>query len=125
MINRVGFTTGVHSPPGSKRNAPNAVQPGGFASVLAKETDRQESLKISSHARKRLDSSQVELSQSDVQRIESAVRKASDKGSNQSLIMLDNLALVVSVKNQVVVTAIDDARRRDGIFTNIDSVVIA
>ena len=39
--------------------------------------------------------------------------------------MLDDLALVVSVKNRVVITAVDDARRNDGVFTNIDSVVIA
>ncbi|MHB0912663.1 MAG: TIGR02530 family flagellar biosynthesis protein [Armatimonadota bacterium] len=124
MVNKLGSTTGVGRSSGVGAS-PRPSQGGGFASVLARETDRQEGLKISSHAQKRLDSSRVEFSQSDIQRIDGAVRKASEKGSNQSLIMLDDLALVVSVKNRVVVTAVDEARRREGIFTNIDSVVIA
>ncbi|MGB9589094.1 MAG: TIGR02530 family flagellar biosynthesis protein [Armatimonadota bacterium] len=96
-----------------------------FSTVLAQETQRLDSLRISSHAQKRLASSRVELSASDIRRIDQAVERASAKGSNQSLVMLDNLALVVSVKNRVVITAIDEARTREGIFTNIDSVVIA
>lgn len=96
-----------------------------FSTVLARETQRLDSLRISSHAQKRLASSRVELSASDIRRIDQAVERASAKGSNQSLVMLDNLALVVSVKNRVVITAIDEARTREGIFTNIDSVVIA
>ncbi|MCL6518678.1 MAG: flagellar protein [Armatimonadetes bacterium] len=98
---------------------------GGFASALAKESERLEGLKISSHAQKRLNSSNVALSESDIRRIDGAVQRASEKGANQSLIMLDNLALIVSVKNRVVITAIDEARNKEGIFTNIDSVVIA
>ncbi len=116
------------------RHAPSqqAVQPrqpagkqGGFAAALARESERLESLRISAHAEKRLNSSNIRLSESDVKRIDGAVRRASEKGSNQSLIMLDDLALVVSVRNRVVITAVDDARTRDGVFTNIDSVVIA
>ncbi len=98
---------------------------GNFAAALARENERLESLKISSHAQKRLNSSNVALSESDIQRIDGAVQRASEKGANQSLIMLDNLALIVSVKNRVVITAIDEARNKEGIFTNIDSVVIA
>jgi len=39
--------------------------------------------------------------------------------------MLDKLALVVSVRNKTVITAMDEARMKEGVFTNIDSVVIA
>ena len=125
MVNKLDFTTEIRRSPDRAGPATKPSQQGGFAGILARETDRQESLKISSHARKRLDSSRVEFTESDIQRIDGAVLKASAKGSNQSLIMLDNLALVVSIKNKVVITAVDDVRIRDGIFTNIDSVVIA
>lgn len=37
---------------------------------------------------------------------------------------MNNLALVVSVKNHIVITAIDDRYMKDNVFTNIDSVVI-
>jgi flagellar operon protein len=108
-------------------SGPNGIGPakGNFAATLAEETRKQESLKVSSHAQKRLDSSQVTLTDSHLERIGGAMERATEKGANQSLIMLDNLALVVSVKNRVVITAVDNARMKDAVFTNIDSVVIA
>jgi len=36
----------------------------------------------------------------------------------------NNLALVVSVKNKTVITAMDGASIKDNIFTNIDSAVM-
>lgn len=126
MVNRTNFTIGVQRPPAElprPANVPSKKRD--FADALARESERQESLKISSHAQKRLNSSQVSLTESDMQRIDGAVSRATEKGANQSLIMLDNLALVVSVKNRVVITAVEEARQKEGIFTNIDSVVIA
>ena len=124
MLNRIDITTGVQRAPVRPNNSVSSKQ-GGFASALARETEKQNSLKISSHAQKRLDSSRISLTDTDMQRINGAVDRASSKGSNQSLVMLDDLALVVSVRNKVVITAVDDARTKEGIFTNIDSVVIA
>ena len=53
-----------------------------------------------------------------------AVSKAAAKGARESLILLDDLALVVSVKNRTVITAIAPDRIRENVFTNIDSAVI-
>jgi flagellar operon protein len=125
MVNRLNLTTSQiqrpQSPAGVQRTP---GKQGDFAAALARETQRQE-LTISQHAQKRLDSSQVKLTDQDMQRINGAVQKASAKGSNQSLVMLDDLALVVSIKNRVVITAVDEARTKEGVFTNIDSMVIA
>jgi flagellar operon protein len=126
MVNRVNVTTREiqrTDRPLGRTELPS--KQGDFAAALAKETERQESLTISQHAQKRLESSRVQLSAADMQRIDGAVRRASEKGSNQSLVMLDDLALVVSIRNKVVITAVDEARTKEGIFTNIDSVVIA
>jgi flagellar operon protein len=60
-----------------------------------------------------------------LERLEAAVERAEAKGSRDSLILLDELALVVSVRNRTVVTAMDEANRKEHVFTNIDSVVIA
>jgi len=49
----------------------------------------------------------------------------SEKGASKSLVLLDDLALVVSVRNRVVITALDEPNARSGVFTNIDSAVIA
>lgn len=124
MVNRTNIIGGVQNLPGRVAASGSSNSGGDFASALSKATEKED-LKISSHAQKRLDSSKVVLSDSDMQRIGGAVQKASDKGSKQSLVMLDDLALVISVKNRVVITAVDEARQQEGIFTNIDSVVIA
>jgi len=125
MLNRIDLITPIGRTAVNKPQAPTQAKQGSFAEHLARETERQESLKISSHAQKRLNSSRINLTEADMQRLDGAVQRAGEKGSNQSLIMLDNLAFVVSVKNKVVITAVDEARTKEGIFTNIDSVVIA
>ncbi len=126
MVNKADFIPGIwpvgNSNVGSTRGM---AKQGSFADTLARETERQQPLQISSHAQKRLDSSQVKLTDEHMQRLDGAVQRADQKGSNQSLIMLDNLALIVSVKNKVVITAVDEARQKEGVFTNIDTVVIA
>ena len=67
----------------------------------------------------------LDMDASRMERLERAVGQAAEKGSKDSLILLDELALVVSVQNRTVVTAVDEASRREHVFTNIDSVVIA
>ena len=56
--------------------------------------------------------------------LKDAVNKAEAKGAKESLILMDQLALVVSVKNRTVITAVDGASLKDNVFTNIDSAVI-
>ena len=51
------------------------------------------------------------------------LEKAENKGSKDSLIMVDNVAYVVSVENKTVITAIDDQNVKENVFTNIDSAV--
>ncbi len=51
--------------------------------------------------------------------------RISEKGADKSLVLMDNLALVVSAKNRVVITALDSTNAKDGVFTGIDSAVIA
>ena len=40
------------------------------------------------------------------------------------MILLKETALVVSVKNRTVITAVDEASAKENIFTNIDSAAI-
>jgi flagellar operon protein len=55
--------------------------------------------------------------------ISEAVLKAQTKGCKESLVVLDQVALVVSVENQTVITAVDARNLRENVFTNIDSAV--
>ena len=82
-------------------------------------------LKFSKHAQQRLDSRNIQLEPADLQRLQQAVDRAEQKGSQDSLVLLRDLAFVVSVRNRTVVTAIDGDKLKENVFTNIDSAVIA
>ena len=81
-------------------------------------------LKFSAHAQQRLAARNIQLTGEDLVKINSAVDRAASKGARDSLIMMDRLAFVVSVKNKTVVTAMDDTNMKEHVFTNIDSAVI-
>ena len=82
-------------------------------------------IKFSAHAQQRLQQRDITLGESDVAKIGQAVDRAQQKGGKESLILLDDMAFVVSVKNRVVITAVDQPSMKQNVFTNIDSVVIA
>ena len=81
-------------------------------------------VKFSQHAQERLNNRNIKLSANDLKKLDQAVEKISQKGARESLIMLNDVALVVSVKNKTVITAMDGESAKDNIFTNIDSAII-
>lgn len=93
-----------------------------FDKVLQREL---EALKFSKHAQERLASRNITLNEADLSRLQQAVSKAEEKGSQDSLILLRDTAFIVSVRNRTVVTAVDAAAAKENVFTNIDSAVIA
>jgi flagellar operon protein len=104
-----------------------AARPRGEASFqdalarAAAETD----VRFSAHAQERMESRQINLTEDDRHRLGDAVDRASKKGAHQSLVLLDDLALIVSVSNRTVITAMNNEDARERAFTNIDSAVIA
>lgn len=97
-----------------------------FQEVLEKtrHSGAIEILKFSKHATQRLDSRNIELTDNQINRLEEGMQKARDKGINDSLVILDDLAFIVNVPNNTVVTAINQNEAHDKIFTNIDGAVI-
>lgn len=81
-------------------------------------------LKFSKHAAQRLESRGISLSEEQNTRLQSGVEKASAKGINESLVLVDSLAFIVNVPNKTVVTAMDQTETQSNIFTNIDGAVI-
>lgn len=82
-------------------------------------------IQFSKHASKRLEQRGLEIDAGRMARLDRAMGQAEAKGAKDSLILLDELALVVSVQNRTVVTAMDEQSSKEHVFTNIDSVVIA
>jgi flagellar operon protein len=95
-----------------------------FAGALQSEVAKQGGVKMSAHAARRLADRNVEFSANDQARLEAAVDRIESKGADKSLVLMDDLALLVSARNRVVITALDSASAKDGVFTNIDSAVI-
>ncbi|MCL6645862.1 MAG: flagellar protein, partial [Dehalococcoidia bacterium] len=81
------------------------------------------SLTFSQHALTRLRERGISLNEAELNRLQSAVQKAADKGAKESLIMMDNVAYVVSIINRKVITAVDVVSMKENVFTNIDSAV--
>ena len=82
-----------------------------------------DSLKFSKHANERLATRNINLSAEQMERLENGTTKAREKGIRESLVMVDDLAFIVNVKNNTVITAVADTA--DSIFTNIDGAVIS
>ena len=81
-------------------------------------------LKFSKHAGERLEERNITLSIEQMKRLEEATVMADEKGIKESLMLMDNMAFIVNVKNSTVITAMDQTDNKDNIFTNIDGAVI-
>ena len=147
----VGGAGGVGStgPAGKASNAPNAPAGADFRDALGEALAKTpasdtrlgqvaaqmptgaariqpgSSLKFSNHSLERMHSRGITYSADQMKSIENAVSKAAAKGSKDTLVLTDNSALIVSVKNGTVVTVMDRAAMKENVFTNIDSTVMA
>jgi flagellar operon protein len=102
-----------------------------FASVLNKIQEAsdikgsEEPVKFSKHAMNRLSLRNIELTQDQMDRLNQGKAEAGEKGIKDSLILIDQLAFIVNVPNNTVVTAMDQTENKSNVFTNIDGAVIA
>lgn len=96
-----------------------------FDEVLRAKQDAMNPLRFSKHAANRLNDRNISLSADQSKRLADGVSKASEKGIQESLVLVDSLAFIVNVPNKTVVTAMDQTDTGDNIFTNIDGAVIA
>ena len=90
-----------------------------FEDVLASKSDN---LRFSKHANERLESRNITLTDNQMDRLNQGVSQARGKRINESLVMMDNLAFIVNIKNNTVVTALEQGE--SNVFTNIDGAVI-
>jgi flagellar operon protein len=60
-----------------------------------------------------------------MQRLQDGVDRAAGKGARDAVVLVDDTAFVVSVRNRTVITAVGTDQMKDHVFTNIDSAVIA
>lgn len=95
-----------------------------FSAHLQTALQTEGDLIVSKHAKQRLEQRGIHISAERWKQIEEKVKEAKAMGVKESLILLDNAALVVSAKNNTVITAMDRKETRTQIFTNIDGTII-
>ena len=95
-----------------------------FKQVLDKQIKKEECFTISSHAAQRLNSRNIDFDDADMKKINQGINMAEEKGAKQSLILYKDMALITSIKNRTVITALDKNQSETSIITNIDSVVM-
>ncbi len=96
-----------------------------FSSILHQTLDESREVKMSKHASMRLQARNINLDQDQVERLKSAVDKASTKGVKDTLVVMDEVAFVVNVRARTVITAVNQDELQDNVFTNIDGAVFA
>ena len=82
------------------------------------------SVKFSNHAIERMQTRGISYTPEDLAKLSEAVGRAAAKGSKDSLILMKDSALIVSVKNNTVVTVMDKNALKVNVFTNIDSTIV-
>ena len=101
---------------GCERLLADRLRPGGASAAAP--------LRWSSHAVDRLPHHRTTVTADMQQRLTGAVDDLAKKGGRESVVLVDDLAFVVSVANRTVITAVGADRMKDHIFTNIDSVAV-
>jgi flagellar operon protein len=105
---------GRPAPAAERKTAPSS-----FDAVL-----QNQFVKFSHHAEERLRQRDIEFKPEQLLKINTAIDKAASKGAKDSLMLINDTALIVNIKNRTVVTALDGASMKDNVFTHIDSAMI-
>ncbi len=95
-----------------------------FQEILESTSIRKNGVRFSKHAAQRLSNRNIELTDSQMERLQEGAVKASQKGIRESLVLVDQLAFIVNIPNHTVVTAMQQNETDEQVFTNIDGAVI-
>lgn len=96
----------------------------GFGQMLQDRIKEKEGLQFSRHAAERANQRGIEMSDSFLNDLQSAVEKARSKGAKDVVVISERGAFIVNVPNNMVVTTISENEMKENIFTNIDSAVL-
>ena len=94
-----------------------------FQRILNERLGQSRPLTFSKHALDRTGQRGIELTQTQLQKLDTALAKAGEKGLSDALVYMNDTAFIVNVPRKVVVTVVDNARSDAQVFTNIDGAV--
>ena len=105
-------------------NDVGGVKPQNMGQITPGLAKAPEGVKFSNHAIERMRTRGISYSPEDISKLSDAISRAAAKGSKDSLVLMNDSALIVSVKNNTVVTVMDKNALKENVFTNIDSTVV-
>ncbi|MGI6049956.1 MAG: TIGR02530 family flagellar biosynthesis protein [Acetivibrionales bacterium] len=94
-----------------------------FSAILSNKLNEAREIKMSKHAELRMEARNIKLDENQVERLKSAVDKASTKGVRDTLVVMDDIAFVVNVNARTVITAVNQNELKENVFTKIDGAV--
>lgn len=94
-----------------------------FQDVLTEQIKNSQ-LAFSKHAVSRVQDRSIELTESSIARLNEGVRIAQEKGLDDTLIIVDKTAFIVSIKNKTVITTLGGSDLKGNAITNINGTVI-
>ena len=95
-----------------------------FADVLRNTIEKNCEVNFSNHAIKRAVDHNMDITDDELNRLNEGVRLASEKNLDDTLILVGEKAFVVSVKNNTVITTVNNNSIQGNVFTNINGAVI-
>jgi len=129
-LNNLG-PAGVLQDKQRSNSAQDKANAGLFQEVLNRAAGKPEvaapaadALKFSNHAVDRMRARGIKFSPEEMSRIENAAAKAKAKGAKECLLISDQAAMIVSLKDKTVVTVMDKNNLKENVFTNIDATVM-
>ena len=103
-------------------NTTNVKDKKDFKEVLDSVKSKGAGFTVSKHAALRLN--EINFTEEDMKQIEKGFKIAKDKNSKNTVMLYKDVAIIASVENKTLITAVEKDRAKDNIFTNVDSVVI-
>jgi flagellar operon protein len=94
-----------------------------FSNILNQKLSESRDVKISKHAAMRLEARNISLDALRLEKLRTAVDKAQAKGVKDSLVVMEDVALLVNIPNRTVITAVNQSELKENVFTNIDGAV--
>jgi flagellar operon protein len=119
-VGNIGQLTGSQNTINNKTS--NKEKTTSFQNVLDSVKNKNEGFTVSKHAALRLN--EINFTEEDMKQIEKGFEIAKDKNSKNTVMLYKDVALIASVENKTLITAVEKDRAKNNIFTNVDSVVI-
>ena len=98
-----------------------------FENILKQKVDAEsntQEIKFSKHAMQRLTDRNIDLSSEQLDRLNKGARISNEKGIKESLVLMDEYAFIVNTQKNTVITAMEQGREGENVYTNIDGAVL-